>query len=425
MSRLAEVVRQLDETIELVTPSELAYLIRKNVKQPKRDDLRGLPTTATKSDDDDALERLATNWSLIDAVNADASLHWTAGPGTGAFADATLGDYARLCGTLPEDPPQHQAQAPPPTPAQDATTIATLPDAFDWRNQSIAAKCPSISRVRDQAGCGSCWAFGTAEAMTDRQCIASKGAVSVELSSQDIASCACAVPPPCTKPPCTCPKNPGPACPCGGGCNGGQLGQAWDYYEKVGVVDGGLFGDNTTCDPYTLASCAHHTVDPKKKNCSDDVALTPDPTACGGKQCVNGKDYTSSKHFGLSKSSKAVNGETAMMQELMAHGPLSCSFIVMDFFTAYHSGIMHGGSVSSPNGECAGHMLGFHAIEVVGWGVDLSNASNPPLKYWVVKNSWSEDCECSNTNAPCLFCMPPSRCSVRLHVTQRYDFCRG
>ena len=30
---LAEVVGQLDETVELVTPSELAYLIRKNVKR--------------------------------------------------------------------------------------------------------------------------------------------------------------------------------------------------------------------------------------------------------------------------------------------------------------------------------------------------------------------------------------------------------
>ena len=41
--------------------------------------------------------------------------------------------------------------------------------------------------------------------------------------------------------------------------------------------------------------------------------------------------------------------------------------------------------------DSAGHMLGFHAIEVVGWGVDSSNASNPPLKYWIVKNSWSKD----------------------------------
>ena len=30
---MAEVVRQLDEQVELVTPSELAYLIRKNVKR--------------------------------------------------------------------------------------------------------------------------------------------------------------------------------------------------------------------------------------------------------------------------------------------------------------------------------------------------------------------------------------------------------
>ena len=144
-----------------------------------------------------------------------------------------------------DDPQQGDASAR----ADARATIAALPDAFDWRTQPLASKCPSIGTVRDQAGCGSCWAFGTAEAMSDRLCIASKGQVSVELSAQNIASCACAG-------------------GCKGGCGGGQLGQAWDYYLHTGVVDGGLYGDNTTCDPYTIPSCAHHTSDPKLKNCT-------------------------------------------------------------------------------------------------------------------------------------------------------------
>jgi cathepsin B len=328
------------------------------------------------------LRRRAANWSLIDAVNADSSgARWHAGPPSGAFEAATLGDFASLCRTLPEtsDVPLQ----PPPLPTEEAALVAALPANFDWRHQPIASKCPSISTVRDQAGCGSCWSFGTAEAMSDRLCIASKGAVTVELSSQHIASCACAPPPPCKKSPCTCPQTPAPACPCGSGCNGGQLGQAWDFYLNTGVVDGGLFGDNSTCDPYTIPTCAHHTADPKKKNCSENVATTPDPTDCGRKQCVNGKDFNASKHFALSKA-VAVHGEAAMMQEIMAHGPLSCSFIVMDFFVLYKGGIMDQ-SIGSPRGQCWGHMLGFHAVEITGWGLDSSNASDP-IKYWIVKN---------------------------------------
>ena len=40
-----------------------------------------------------------------------------------------------------------------------------------------------------QADCGSCWAFGSVEAMTDRICIASKGQKKIHLSAEDVTSC--------------------------------------------------------------------------------------------------------------------------------------------------------------------------------------------------------------------------------------------
>ena len=49
--------------------------------------------------------------------------------------------------------------------------IKDVPATFDARTQW--PKCTVIGAVRDQGGCGSCWAFGAAESISDRICIAS------------------------------------------------------------------------------------------------------------------------------------------------------------------------------------------------------------------------------------------------------------
>ena len=41
-----------------------------------------------------------------------------------------------------------------------------LPENFDSRE--AWPNCPSIGEIRDQGSCGSCWAFGASEAITDR-----------------------------------------------------------------------------------------------------------------------------------------------------------------------------------------------------------------------------------------------------------------
>ena len=48
-----------------------------------------------------------------------------------------------------------------------------IPASFDAR--TVWPDCPSLREIRDQGGCGSCWAFGAVTAMSDRICIHSQG----------------------------------------------------------------------------------------------------------------------------------------------------------------------------------------------------------------------------------------------------------
>ncbi|XP_006824805.1 cathepsin B-like, partial [Saccoglossus kowalevskii] len=89
-------------------------------------------------------------------------------------------DYVKgLCGSLKEDPKQKLPVRVHP--------IVFLPDTFDARTQW--PNCPTIKEVRDQASCGSCWAFGAVEAMSDRYCIASGGDTNVHVSAEDLLTC--------------------------------------------------------------------------------------------------------------------------------------------------------------------------------------------------------------------------------------------
>lgn len=62
-----------------------------------------------------------------------------------------------------------------------------VPDKFDSRENWPS--CPSLKEVRDQSNCGSCWAFGAVEAMSDRACIASLNKDTPHISANDLLSC--------------------------------------------------------------------------------------------------------------------------------------------------------------------------------------------------------------------------------------------
>jgi len=231
------------------------------------------------------------------------------------------------------------------------TPNGTLPDDFDWRTQ-MGDKCPSIKEVRDQSNCGSCWAFGSVEAMTDRMCIHSQGAVQHRLSAQDPVSC-CGL-------------------TCGNGCSGGIPAGAWNYFKGRGIVSGGPYGDHSKCYSYQLPECAHHTVDPKIANCTGEGA-TP---KCR-KTCEDSENWDSAKLHNTQGSVYNIAGEAALRQEIHDKGPVTGMFMVFADFLAYKSGVY------AYTGQ--GGLLGGHAIEIVGWGTEAT------VPYWIVKNSWNDE----------------------------------
>jgi cathepsin B len=285
------------------------------------------------------MSKPVNNEAMIRAVNTNPMANWIAGANP-YFEGRTLSQIKGLMGV------KRSAKAPK-LPIRKVAEVSGVPTSFDSRSQ-WGSICPSVSEIRDQAACGSCWAFGAVEAMTDRTCIASNGASTPHLSAEDMLSC-------CTE--------------CGDGCDGGDPAQAWQYWVDSGVVTGGNYDSNEGCLPYQIPGCDHH-VNGSLPPCGSIVPTPPCPD-----ECVDSEDWQGSKHFG--STAYVLSGNATEIQvEIMTNGPVEAAFDVYEDFLTYKSGVYH---------YVSGDYLGGHAVKILGWGV-LSGT-----KYWLVANSWNTD----------------------------------
>jgi cathepsin B len=277
----------------------------------------------------------AVTEELINEINNHPEATFVAGVNS-RFVGATIKDAMVLMGV------KLNGRRPP----LKVIAPQAVPDSFDAREQ-WGDICPSMSEIRDQANCGSCWAFGAVEAITDRYCITSNGTKQIHISAQDMNSC--------------CDS-------CGDGCNGGDPGAAWDYWISTGLVDGGNYGGKG-CYPYSLKPCDHH-VNGTLGPCGQ-IADTP---TCPY-TCVNGDTWDNDIHQG-STDYTISDDETAIQTEIMNNGPVEAAFTVYADFLPYKSGVYH---------HVTGDELGGHAVKILGWGVE----NNQP--YWLVANSWNTE----------------------------------
>jgi len=197
---------------------------------------------------------------------------------------------------------------------------AAAPTRLDWTETAGA-----LSPVKDQAQCGSCWAFSATEGI-ESAVFQATGSASPPLSPQQIVSC---------------DRNDG-------GCNGGDLPTAFDYVESAGGLD-------TEEDyPYTSqtgrsGSCQSST--PVVKVTDYKYAVAP----CEGGSCSS-------------------QDEDGLKAALASYGPLSVC-VNAETWNGYYGGVL--------SGSCSGsyNMLD-HCVQLVGYD---TTASTP---YWKVRNSW-------------------------------------
>mmetsp|Transcript_6171 Transcript_6171/g.18659 ORF Transcript_6171/g.18659 Transcript_6171/m.18659 type:complete len:490 (-) Transcript_6171:214-1683(-) len=234
-------------------------------------------------------------------------------------------------------------------------SMGSLPENFDWR--ALGA----VADVKNQAYCGSCWAFSTAADLEGTHFLATGELRS--LSPQQLVDCNT--------------MNLG----CDGGYPfaamqylshfGGML--SWDAYPYKRIV----YGD-AQYNPIGTPTCDTALLDQELR--SGDVAHV------GGFQMVAlGAAYESLMRLYLVKNGPLSISLNANGMDFYVHGVVGCS----------SDEDCGAGAVSHPDVDGQGDMFTCdptsldHAVLAVGYGTQ-STPDNGDLPYWVIKNSWAD-----------------------------------
>ena len=234
-----------------------------------------------------------------------------------------------------------------------------LPLEFDARKKWPDA----ITIPMEQGTCGSCWAFSTATAISDRIRIADPNNKELRtlinyqpygtrnityrilnnLSPYEMVYCD------------TC--GPGNSQGCDMGCAGGFLRIAYDYVKRVGI-------STLLCNP---PGC-----DPTKQKCP----------------CTKGKDckiYKATESYLVFRPGDSNEVKKRKIQEdVFQFGPVTIGYKIYPSFKSFFQ--------TNPNGvytqqevtqaEVAANKFEGHAVDIIGWG-------SQPVFHWLIRNSWS------------------------------------
>ncbi|XP_053168552.1 dipeptidyl peptidase 1 [Hemicordylus capensis] len=257
---------------------------------------------------------------FVKAINA-VQKSWTATTYK-EYEALTLEDLTRRAGGL-----NSRISRPKPAPlsAEMIQEVSRLPQSWDWRN---VHGVNYVSPVRNQASCGSCYAFASMGMLEARIRILTNNSQTPVLSPQQVVSCS----------------------EYAQGCDGGfPYLIAGKYIQDFGVVE-------ESCFPYTAMD-----------------------SPCTLKEHDCYRYYTADYHY-VGGFYGACN-EALMKLELVRHGPMAVAFEVYSDFMHYKGGIYHHTGLMDPFNPFE---LTNHAVLLIGYGSDPGTGE----KFWVVKNSW-------------------------------------
>lgn len=223
------------------------------------------------------------------------------------------------------------------------------------KNFMASSKWPSsISGVFDQEKCGSCWAFSTSNAFSDRLKIKYGNKLLKDhdyISPFNLAACV------------KCGINQ--ACP--RVCEGNYLDDVCQFLVDKGATP------QSVIEKSGNKSLNYH--------CFDYVKAGIKPIKAKKKYRVN--LFPPSM---LNDKNNLLLNEKAIMTDIYHNGTVSCIikvYVPRDYrnFYSYEKGIYGHGWKSMPR-----EMEGYHAITILGWGEE--KIGNENVKYWIVRNSW-------------------------------------
>lgn len=176
-----------------------------------------------------------------------------------------------------------------------------------------------VTAVKAQGKCGSCWAFATAATVESAYAVA-HGELR-NLSEQELLDCNLS----------------------NNACSGGDLDKSFQFVHENGLVSEDSYPYVAHRQNSCLASNASETT-------KIDVAYWLNP------------------------------GEEAIIDWLVAYGPVNVGIAVPPSMMQYKSGVF-----KPTDYDCQFKVLGQHALLVVGYG-----ETDEGEKYWIVKNSWGQ-----------------------------------
>ena len=210
-------------------------------------------------------------------------------------------------------------------PAHVLRVADKIPPQFDSREEWPMC---NIKAIRNQGSCGSCWAFGAAEAFSDRYCIAKNASTPVVFSPGYMVSCYTNL----------------------FGCDGGYVDIVHEDMRDNGTV-------LESCMPYHGSS-----------ECVTDV--------CADKK-TPAEFYRMREVHDVFVPFNTELNVRAIQTEIMTYGPVETAFWVFGDFMHYGGGIY-----TRTPGTALG---GGHAVKIIGWGEENG------VPYWTVANSWGDD----------------------------------